>query len=173
MKEQFSRHVKALLDLGVIRPSSSRHRTMAIMVNSGTTIDPITGKETKGKERMAFNYKTLNDNTHKDQYSLPGINTILKKVGNSKLFSNFDLKSGFHQVAMDPSSVPWTAFVVPDGLYEWLMMPFGLKNAPAVFQRKMDNCFGGTEGFIAVYIDDILVFSENEEQCSTSDCWKC
>jgi len=164
MKEQFDRHVQALLKIGVIRPSSSRHRTMAIMVNSGTTIDPVTKKEIKGKERMVFNYRTLNDNTHKDQYSLPGINTILKKIGNSKIYSKFDLKSGFHQVAMDPESIPWTAFIVPGGLYEWLVMPFGLKNAPAVFQRKMDNCFKGTEDFIAVYIDDILIFSNDEEE---------
>ncbi|KAJ4781785.1 polyprotein [Rhynchospora pubera] len=134
------------------------------MVNSETTIDPVTGKVIKGKERMVFNYMSLNDNTHKDQYSLPGINTILKKVGHSKIYSKFDLKSGFHQVAMAPESIEWTAFVVPGGLYEWLVMPFGLKNAPAIFQRKMDQCFAGTEDFIAVYIDDILVFSENEQQ---------
>ncbi|KAJ3705006.1 hypothetical protein LUZ61_008711 [Rhynchospora tenuis] len=164
MNEQFNKHIQALLKIGVIRPSKSRHRTMAMMVNSGTSIDPKTGQEVKGKERMVFNYRTLNDNTLKDQYSLPGINTILKKVGNSRVFSKFDLKSGFHQVAMDPESVEWTAFVVPGGLYEWLVMPFGLKNAPAIFQRKMDDCFRGTEDFIAVYIDDILVFSENEEQ---------
>ncbi|KAJ4730477.1 polyprotein, partial [Rhynchospora pubera] len=164
MEEQFDKHVQALLKIGVIRPSKRRHRTMAMMVNSGTSIDPKTGAEIKGKERMVFNYRTLNDNTHKDQYSLPGINTILKKVGNSRIYSKFDLKSGFHQVAMDPESVEWTAFVVPNGLYEWLVMPFGLKNAPAIFQRKMDDCFRGTENFIAVYIDDILVFSEDEEQ---------
>ncbi|KAG6520015.1 hypothetical protein ZIOFF_017044 [Zingiber officinale] len=64
-----------------------------------------------------------------------------RQVGRSKIFSKFDLKSGFHQVAMDPESVPWTAFWVPDDLFEWLVMPFSLKNAPAVFQRKMDNCF--------------------------------
>ncbi|KAJ3691568.1 hypothetical protein LUZ61_020732 [Rhynchospora tenuis] len=164
MKEQFDKHVQALLKIGVIRPSKSRHRTTAMMVNSGTSIDPKTGAEIKGKERMVFNYRTLNDNTHKDQYSLPGINTILKKVGNSRIYSKFDLKSGFYQVAMNPDSIEWTAFVVPNGLYEWLVMPFGLKNAPAIFQRKMDNCFRGTEEFIAVYIDDILAFSENEEQ---------
>ncbi|KAJ3688186.1 hypothetical protein LUZ61_017350 [Rhynchospora tenuis] len=124
MKEQFDKHVQALLKIGVIRPSKSRHRTMAMMVNSGTSIDQKTGTEIKGKERM----------------------------------------SEFHQVAMNPDSIEWTAFVVPNGLYEWLVMPFGLKNAPVIFQRKMDNCFRGTEEFIAVYIDDILVFSENEEQ---------
>ncbi|GJZ75946.1 ORFIII-like polyprotein [Tanacetum coccineum] len=97
------------------------------------------------------------------KYSLPGINTIIKRIGGAKIFSKFDLKSGFHQVAMDEESIPWTAFLVPGGLYEWLVMPFGLKNAPAVFQRKMDKCFKGTESFIAVYIDDILVFSKNEK----------
>nr|GEX50300.1 ORFIII-like polyprotein [Tanacetum cinerariifolium] len=65
---------------------------------------------------------------------------------------------------MDEESIPWTAFLVPGGLYEWLVMPFGLKNAPAVFQRKMDKCFKGTYSFIAVYIDDILVFSKNEKE---------
>ncbi|GKA29581.1 RNA-directed DNA polymerase [Tanacetum coccineum] len=84
----------------------------------GTTINPATGREIKGKERMVFNYKSLNDNTYKDQYSLPGINTIIKRVGGTKIFSKFDLKSGFHHVAMDEESIPWTAFLVPGGLYE-------------------------------------------------------
>nr|GEV02811.1 retrotransposon protein, putative, Ty3-gypsy subclass [Tanacetum cinerariifolium] len=135
---------QGLLKIGAIRPSKSRHRTMAMIVNSGTIIDPVTGKQVKGKQRMVFNYKSLNDNTYKDQYSLPG----------------------FHQVAMDEESIPWTAFLVPGGLYEWLVLPFGLKNAPVVFQRKMDKCFKGTESFIAVYIDDILVFLKNEKEHS-------
>ncbi|GJY49036.1 Orf y, partial [Tanacetum coccineum] len=164
MEASFKKHIDGLLELGVIRPSKSRHRTMAMMVNSGTSIDPVTGAEIKGKERMVFNYRSLNDNTYKDQYSLPGINTIIQKVGNAKVFSKFDLKSGFHQVAMEEESIPWTTFLAPGGLYEWLVMPFGLKNAPAIFQRKMDKCFKETEAFIAVYIDDILVFSKNEEE---------
>ncbi|UVW45035.1 ORF3 [Badnavirus tessellopandani] len=163
MEASFKIHIDALLKLGVIRASSSKHRTMAFLVKSGTTVDPITGEEKKGKERMVFNYRTLNDNTNKDQYSLPGINTILKKIGNSRIYSKFDLKSGFHQIAMHKDSIPWTAFWVPQGLFEWLVMPFGLKNAPAVFQRKMDYCFKGHENYIAVYIDDILIFSNSEE----------
>ncbi|GJT85730.1 Orf y [Tanacetum coccineum] len=127
IEDSFKKHVDSLLKSGAIRPSKSRHKTMAMVVNSGKTIDPTTGREIKGKERMVFNYKSLNDNTYKDQYSLP-------------------------------------AFLVPRGLYEWLVMPFGLKNAPAVFQRKMDKCFKGTKSFIAVYIDDILVFSKNEKE---------
>ncbi|AAY99427.1 polyprotein [Banana streak virus Acuminata Yunnan] len=161
MKESMKKHIDKLLELKVIRPLTSKHRTTAIIVQSGTEIDPLTGKERRGKERLVFNYKRLNDNTEKDQYSLPGINTIISRIGKSKIYSKFDLKSGFHQVAMDPESIPWTAFWAIDGLYEWLVMPFGLKNAPAIFQRKMDNCFRGTEEYIAVYIDDILIFSDN------------
>lgn len=164
MEKSFKAHIEQLLKLKVIRPSKSRHRTMAFMVKSGTAADPTTEKETKGKERLVFNYKSLNDNTWKDQYSLPSINLIVKKVSQSKIFSKFDLKSGFHQVAMHPDSIDWTAFIVPQGLYEWLVMPFGIKNAPAIFQRKMDNCFSKYEKFIAVYIDDILVFSQSEQE---------
>ncbi|QED42786.1 ORF3 [Agave badnavirus A] len=170
MRDQMRKHIKALLDLKVIRPSTSKHRTTAMLVNSGSDVisdQDAQGRkiqrEVKGKERLVFNYKRLNDNTEKDQYSLPGINTIIQRIGHSKIYSKFDLKSGFHQVAMDPESIPWTAFWAIDGLYEWLVMPFGLKNAPAIFQRKMDQCFKGMEDFTAVYIDDILVFSETPE----------
>nr|GEU79030.1 ORFIII-like polyprotein [Tanacetum cinerariifolium] len=139
MEDSFKKHVDSLLEIGAIRLSKNRHITMAMIVNSGTTIDPTTGREIKRKERMVFNYKSLNDNTYKDQYSLPGINTVIKRVGGAKIFFKFDLKSGFHQVAMDEESIP-------------------------LFQRKMDKFFKGTKSFIAVYIDDILVFSKNEKE---------
>ncbi|GJR92595.1 retrotransposon protein, putative, ty3-gypsy subclass [Tanacetum coccineum] len=140
---------RALLDrqaLGAVRLSLAKKKLMR------TTIDPVTRREVKGKERMVFNYKSLNDNTYKDQYSLPGINTIIKRIGGAKIFLKFDLKSRFHQVAMDEESISWTTFLVPGGLYEWLVMLFGLKNTPAVLERKMDKCFKGTKSFIAVYI---------------------
>nr|GEU50082.1 TPA: orf y [Tanacetum cinerariifolium] len=139
MEDSFKKHVDSLLEIGATCPSTSRHRTMAMIINSGTTINPTNGREIKGKERMVFNYKSLNDNTYKDQYSLLGINTIIKRLGGAKIFSKFDLKSGFHQVAMDKESIPWTTFLVPGGFYEWLFTPFGLKEAPSVFQRKMDK----------------------------------
>nr|GEZ04636.1 TPA: orf y [Tanacetum cinerariifolium] len=157
MEDSFKRHVDSLLKIGAIRPSKSRHRTMAMIVNSGTTIDPVTGKEVKGKERMVFNYKSLNDNTYKDQYSLPGINMIIKRIGGAKIFSKFDLKAGFHQVAMDEESIPWTVFLVPGGLYEWLVMPFGLKNAPAHLERMLK-----------IYEDNGLVLSPTKTKIAVS-----
>ena len=60
--------------------------------------------------------------------------------------------------------IPWSAFSCPEGHFEWLVMPFGLKNAPSVFQRKMDNIFRENDSFVAVYIDDILVFSKNKKK---------
>ena len=92
MEQTFAKHIQALFQFGVIRKSNSRHRTMAMIVSSGTSEDPTTGKESKGKKRLVFNYRPLNDNTHKDQYSLLGINTIIKRIGNSHIYSKFDLK---------------------------------------------------------------------------------
>nr|AEE39270.1 polyprotein [Gooseberry vein banding associated virus] len=164
IKDRYQRHIDALLSIGVIRPSKSRHRTAAFITYSGTSVDPKTGEEIRGKERMVFDYRALNNNTHKDQYTLPGINSIVAAVGNAKIYSKFDLKAGFHQVLMEESSIPWTAFITPVGFYEWLVMPFGIANAPAVFQRKMDNCFHKLREFVAVYIDDILVFSNSLQE---------
>ncbi|GJY91421.1 hypothetical protein Tco_0506617 [Tanacetum coccineum] len=135
MEDLFRKHVDSLLKIGAIRPSKCRHRTMAMIVNSGTTIDPVTGREVKGKERMVFNYKSLNDNTYKDQYSLPGINTIIKRIG-----------------------------AICDRDFMKVVMPFRHENlALQYYSKKDDKCFKGTESFIAVYIDDILVFSKNEK----------
>nr|GFB35602.1 TPA: orf y [Tanacetum cinerariifolium] len=98
--EQFKPVIERLKHQGYIGEEPLKH-----CKKNGTTIDPVTGKEVKGKERMVFNYKSLNDNTYKDQYSLPGINTIIKRIGGAKIFLKFDLKSGFHQVAMDEESI--------------------------------------------------------------------
>ena len=65
-------------------------------------------------------------------------------------------------------SIPWTTFSCPEGHFEWLVMPFGLKNAPSVFQRKMDNIFRDNDSFVAVDINDILIFSKNKKKQDTS-----
>ena len=78
-----------------------------------------------------------------------------------KCFKSLDLASGYHQLRLQESDVPKTAFITPDGLHESLVLPFGLTNAPAVFQNAMDSIFRGFSAFVCVYMDDLLVFSRN------------
>ena len=84
--------------------------------------------------------------------------SLINSMQGCKYFSQLDCKSGFCQIRLEEDNKPWTTFSCPCGLYEWNVMPFGLKNALHIFQRMMDNIFG-KYSFILVYIDDILVFS--------------
>ena len=95
---------------------------------------------------MVYNYNRLNDNTHIDGYTIPSKDVLINRIQKAKLFSKFDLKSGFHQVKMHPDSIKWTAFSCSEGLFEWKIMPFGLKNALQIFQIKM-NIFGNYKEF--------------------------
>ena len=101
-----------------------------------------------------------------------GLNAVTKTdlyLGRAKFFSTLDLAAGYWQVQVHPDSVEKTAFITHQGLYEFAVMPFGLKNAPAVFQRLMQRVLMGLNpvdgpGFVSVYLDDILVFSETFEE---------
>ena len=110
---------------------------------------------------MIINYKRLNDNTLRNIYKLPNKDELVNCIQKATWFSKFDCKSGFWQIKLDEESIPWTAFSCSEGHFEWLVMPFGLKNAPQVFQARMDRIFKKISNFCIVYIDDILVFSNN------------
>ncbi|KAJ9545306.1 hypothetical protein OSB04_025013 [Centaurea solstitialis] len=116
----------------------------------------------RGKARMVINYKKLNDNTVFDGYFLPHKESLINWTTDKKIFSKFDCKSGFWQIKMHPDSILYTSFSTPQGQYEWLVMPFGLKNAPQIFQRIMDSIFKDYD-FIFVYVDDVLILSDNIE----------
>ena len=99
-----------------------------------------------------------------DTFPLPRINDLLDQLGKSRYFSTLDLASGFWQILVHPHSQEKTAFVTPQGLFEFRVMPFGLANAPAIFQRLMEEVLRGINSesgpnFVSAYIDDILVFS--------------
>lgn len=112
------------------------------------------------KFRMVIDYRRLNDITTDDKYPLPNINDLFDKLGKSTYFSTLDLASGYHQIEVDEQDRPKTAFTTPLGHFEFTRMPFGLKTAPATFQRAMDNVLRGLQGIhCLVYLDDIIVFS--------------
>ena len=97
-------------------------------------------------------------------YPIPNKEYLMTKINNARWFSKFDLKSGFWQMAIQEQDRHKTAFVVPNGFFEWNVMPMGLKTAPSEFQQMMDRIFGPHHTFILVYIDDILIYSHTLEE---------
>ena len=96
---------------------------------------------------------------------MPHIADICDLIGGSQIFSTLDLKSGYWQIEMDEQSIPKTAFRCFRGLFEFLRLPFGLRNGPAAFQRIMDTVLGDLLGKVSlVYIDDVVIFSESQEE---------
>jgi len=146
--------IRDLLKKGLIRKSKSPIACFAFYVNKHAEI-------ARGKPRLVVNYKPLNDILDYDAYPLPKPSMILAQISRSKIFSKFDLKSGFWQVGIREEDKWKTAFSVPEGHYEWNIMPFSLINAPSAFQRIMDETFEGMEGFLKKYIDDLLIHSDN------------
>ena len=109
---------------------------------------------------MVINYKKLNDSTVFDGYYIPNKTVLFNRIQGAPWFSKMDCKSGYWQIKIDEESIPLTVFSAPQGHYEWIVMPFGLKSAPRIFQRRMDNSFKDLNHYCLVYIDDILLFSK-------------
>lgn len=115
----------------------------------------------KKKFRVVIDYRKLNDKTIDDRHPIPQIEEILDNLGRSCYFTTLDLKSGFHQIELDETSRQKTAFSTDLGHFEFLRMPFGLKNAPATFQRAMNSILGDLIGTVCyVYLDDIIIFGK-------------
>jgi len=114
---------------------------------------------------MCVDYRPLNAVTIKNKYHLPRIDTLFDQLAGAKVFSKIDLCSGYHQIKIRPQDIPKTAFSTRYGLYEYLVMSFGLTNAPAFFMYLMNSVFmPELDKFIVVFIDDILIYSKNEEE---------
>ena len=113
---------------------------------------------------MVVDYRGLNEVTIKNKYPLPMINDLFDRLQGAKVFSKIDLQSGYHQLKIREQDIPKTAFTTRYGLYEYTVMYFGLTNAPAYFMNLMNKVFMEfLDKFVVVFIDDILVYSKNEE----------
>jgi hypothetical protein len=143
-----------LLNAGLIRPSQSSYAAPALLV-----------KKKDQTWRLVIDYKKLNLVTIPDCYPLPNIEITLQTLGTGyTYFSKLDLKSGFWQLPIAAKDCFKTAFITPFGLFEWLVLPQGLRNSPPSFQRIMNNILGTFSDFCLVYLDDIVIFSRDFDE---------
>jgi hypothetical protein len=123
---------------------------------------------------MCVDYRSLNEVTIKNKYPLPRIDDLFDQLKGACVFWKIDLRFGYHQLKIRASDMPKIAFITRYGLYEYTVMSFGLTNAPAYFMYLMNKVFiECLDKFMVVFIDDILIFSKNEEDTTNIFVWYC
>ncbi|UYV65155.1 K02A2.6-like [Cordylochernes scorpioides] len=141
--------VDKMIKMGIVQPSESPWSSPVVLV-----------KKKDGSWRFCVDYRKLNKVTKKDVYPLPRNDDVLDSLTGAKFFSSMDLRTGYWQIEIDEEDREKTAFITPDGLYEFRVMPFGLCNAPATFERMMDKLLAGLKWTICLcYLDDIIVYA--------------
>lgn len=149
-KEQARKEIDRMLKADIIEPSSSSWSSPVVLV-----------KKKDGSTRFCVDYRKLNEVTTKDSYPLPRIDDTLDTLSGSRWFCTLDLASGYWQVEVEENDRPKTAFVTFTGLYQFKVLPFGLCNAPATFERLMERILKGLQWHTCLlYLDDVIVYGE-------------
>lgn len=152
--DELKKQLEQLTESGFIQPSKSPFGAPILFV-----------KKKDGTMRMCVDYRALNSITVKNSYPLPRIDELFDRLQGAKVFSKIDLRSGYHQIRIAPEDVPKTAFRTRYGHFEFLVLPFGLTNAPGTFMHLMHQVFRPLlDRFVLVFLDDILIYSKNMEQ---------
>ena len=151
-RNSIKKEVDKMLKAGVIRESTSSYSFPVIIV-----------PKKDGGDRFCVDYRKLNKITHTDVHPLPRIDDMIDRLKGSKFFSIIDLKAGYWQIKIQEDSIKYTAFSTPDGHYECLRLPFGVRNGPSYFSRIMKQVFGNCS-CVENYIDDIVVHSKSFEE---------
>jgi hypothetical protein len=146
--------LKDLLDKGYIKPSSSSWGCPALFVKKKD--EPL---------HLCMDYRSLNAVTIMNMYPLPRIDIVFDQLEGAQVFSKIDLRSGYHQIKIRAENIHKTNFSMRYGLYEYLVMSFGLTNAPTYFMYLMNSVFmEELDTFVVVFIDDILAYSKSMEE---------
>ena len=150
--EHLRKEVQYMLDNDIIEKSTSAWSSPCILV-----------PKPDGSYRFVTDFRKVNNVTKTDSFPIPRIDDCIDKIGGAKFVSKFDLLKGFWQVPLTKRAKEISAFATPDGLFQYKVMPFGMKNSPATFQRMIHNVIQGLPCCVA-YIDDVIIFSQTWEE---------